>query len=65
MQLVVGLLSVSLSMLRDCRLHLPHYRISATVINNLNVILVYVITVLNVIITGFGILPSDMTTLTF
>ncbi|XP_042885021.1 ninjurin-2-like isoform X4 [Penaeus japonicus] len=65
LQLTVGVLSVSLSMLRDCRLHLPNYRISATVINNLNVILVYIITVLNVIITGFGILPSDMTTVTF
>lgn len=58
LQLLVGLLSFSLSMLRDCRLHLPQYRISALVINHVNIICVFIITALNILISGFGIYPS-------
>lgn len=57
-KLLVGLLSFSLSMLRDCRLHLPQYRISALVINHVNIICVFIITALNILISGFGIYPS-------
>ncbi|XP_042885001.1 ninjurin-2-like isoform X2 [Penaeus japonicus] len=61
LQLLVGLMSFSLSMLRDCRLHLPQYRISALVINHINLISVFIITTLNILISGFGIYPSATT----
>ncbi|EDW24942.1 GL24423 [Drosophila persimilis] len=84
MQILSGVLSLSLSLLRDCRLHQPEFHQSANVINHLLVgilfvaigglninrqkdqtaavilndiilVVIFVISVLNVIISGFGI----------
>merc|ERR1719290_498819 len=60
LQLVVGVLSLTLSMLRDCRLHIPNYKFSADAISTTNLVLVYIIAVLNVIITGFGVFPTNL-----
>ncbi|KFB36199.1 AGAP002124-PA-like protein [Anopheles sinensis] len=85
LQVIMGVLNLSLSLLRDCRLHLPEYHRSANVINyimlvgilfvvigslNINrkpdqtaaivlndiiLVLIFVISLINVIISGFGI----------
>ncbi|EDV94472.1 GH21383 [Drosophila grimshawi] len=84
MQILSGVLSLSLSLLRDCRLHQPEFHQSANVINHLLVgilfvaigslninkqqdqtaaiilndiilVVIFVISVMNVIISGFGI----------
>ncbi|XP_050695446.1 ninjurin-1-like isoform X2 [Eriocheir sinensis] len=58
LQLMVGILSLSLSMLRDCRLHMIDYHRSANIISHVNLASVFVIASLNIIINGFGIFPS-------
>ncbi|XP_071530045.1 ninjurin-2-like isoform X2 [Panulirus ornatus] len=60
LQLMVGVLSLSLSMMRDCRLHLETYHRSANIIGYINLGSVFVITALNVIINGFGLIPSSV-----
>uniref|UniRef100_B3P473 GG19192 n=1 Tax=Drosophila erecta TaxID=7220 RepID=B3P473_DROER len=84
MQVLSGVLSLSLSLLRDCRLHQPEFHQSANIINHLLVgilfvvigslninrqqdqtaavilndvilVVVFIISVVNVIISGFGI----------
>ncbi|EAA01466.4 AGAP002124-PA [Anopheles gambiae str. PEST] len=85
LQVIMGVLNLSLSLMRDCRLHLPEYHRSANVINyimlvgilfvvigslNINrkpdqtaaivlndviLVLIFVISLINVIISGFGI----------
>ncbi|EAT45325.1 AAEL003398-PA, partial [Aedes aegypti] len=89
LQVTMGVLNLSLSLLRDCRLHLPEYHLSANVINyilvvgilfvvigslNINrkneqtaaivlndviVVLIFIISLMNVIISGFGIEHSS------
>ncbi|KAK3857303.1 hypothetical protein Pcinc_036423, partial [Petrolisthes cinctipes] len=58
LQLMIGLLSLSLSMLRDCRLHLSDYHNSANIISHVNLIATFIIAAVNIIINGFGILPT-------
>ncbi|KAK8391072.1 hypothetical protein O3P69_017015 [Scylla paramamosain] len=58
LQLLVGILSLSLSFLRDCRLHLKDYHTSANVLSHINLVSVFVIASLNVIINGFGVFPN-------
>ncbi|XP_068242144.1 ninjurin-2-like isoform X2 [Palaemon carinicauda] len=65
LQLVAAALSLTLTMCRDCNLHDESYRISALVINNFNLICVFIIAVLNIIISAFGILPSSTQALQF
>lgn len=48
-----GVLSLSLSLLRDCRLHRPELHKSANFINSLRVTIACAITVVNVFITAF------------
>ena len=59
LQMVVGLLTLSLSMLRDCKLHLESYRISTLVIGHINLASVFIIAAVNIIISGFGVYPTE------
>ena len=52
-QIFVAVLSMTLNFLRDCRLHLQHYRNSALTINYISLASVFIITVLNVVISAF------------
>ncbi|XP_076057720.1 ninjurin-2-like isoform X4 [Oratosquilla oratoria] len=63
LQVVVGILSLSLTMLRDCNLHREDYRRSALTINYLNLAFVFIIATINVLISGFGVYPSGITTI--
>ncbi|XP_066977162.1 ninjurin-2-like isoform X1 [Macrobrachium rosenbergii] len=60
LQLVAAALSLTLTMCRDCNLHDESYRLSALTINHFNLICVSLIAVLNIIISAFGITPSDI-----
>jgi hypothetical protein len=40
-------------MMRDCRLHIQEYRISALALNYINLGSVFVITVLNILVAAF------------
>ncbi|KAK8736227.1 hypothetical protein OTU49_004880 [Cherax quadricarinatus] len=60
LQVMVGLLSLSLSMFRDCKLHLTSYHTSANAISYFNVGAVFVITSLNIIINSFGLRPTGI-----
>ncbi|KAF4527259.1 hypothetical protein B566_EDAN006978 [Ephemera danica] len=68
LQVVMGCLALTLNMLRDCRLHRPEFRYSALflnyaslvgsladILNDLALIVVFIISILNVIISGFGL----------
>lgn len=60
-QITSGVLSLSLSLLRDCRMHRPELHKSANFINSLRITIACGITVLNVFITAFDsrIIPVD------
>ena len=51
--MIVGVLSLTLNMLRDCRLDKEEYRLSALIINYFSLACVSVISVLNIIIAAF------------
>lgn len=53
MQIFVAVLSLSLNMLRDCRLHIAEYRCSAVALNYINLGSVFVITTLNILVMAF------------
>ncbi|XP_068894447.1 ninjurin-1 isoform X2 [Tenebrio molitor] len=53
LQVAVGLLCLSLHLLRDCRLHLKDYHSSANLLNHITTIFAFVITVLNLVISCF------------
>lgn len=59
-QLMVAFFSLSLSMLRDCCLENHEYKISALFINYINVISVFLIAVINIIMTAFGVYPTNV-----
>lgn len=50
---MVGVLCLSLHLLRDCRLHLESYHQTANILNLTTTILAFVITVLNLMISCF------------
>ncbi len=52
LQVIVGLLSMTLNLLRDCRLEREEYRVSALIINYFSLGCVFVISTLNVLIAG-------------
>lgn len=54
LQILVGVLSLSLNMMRDCRLHLIEYRCSAVALNYFNLASVFVITTLNILVMAFN-----------
>jgi len=57
-QVAVGVLSLSLNFLRDCRLEREEYRTSALAINYTSLALVFVISTLNVIISALDPGPA-------
>ena len=57
----MGVLSLSLNLMRDCRLHLESHRTSALVINNVSLGLVFLITVLNILVSPFEVYPLPAT----
>ncbi|KAL5276460.1 hypothetical protein ACFFRR_001968 [Megaselia abdita] len=67
LQVVSGILSLSLSLMRDCRLHLKEYQMSANIINNIRTGMAIFTTMLNLFISAFDsrlppapIAPSDI-----
>ena len=63
MQLAVGILSLSLNLLRDCRLDREEYARSANALNYTSLALVFLATTANVLIAAFdvreSILPNE------
>jgi len=55
LQVVIGVLSLSLNLLRDCRLHKDEYSRSANGINYTTLAMVFVITTTNVMIAAFDV----------
>ncbi|XP_037924830.1 ninjurin-1 isoform X4 [Hermetia illucens] len=53
LQVLSGLLSLSLSLLRDCRLHLPEYHRSANLMNHLRTALAFLTIMVNLFISAF------------
>ncbi|KYB26754.1 Ninjurin-1-like Protein [Tribolium castaneum] len=53
LQVLVGLLCLTLHLMRDCRLHLADYHFSANFLNYITTIFAFVITVLNLLISCF------------
>nr|XP_029736151.1 ninjurin-1-like isoform X2 [Aedes albopictus] len=53
LQVTMGVLNLSLSLLRDCRLHLPEYHQSANVINYIVTGAAFMVTMLNLMISAF------------
>ncbi|XP_021707761.1 ninjurin-1 isoform X3 [Aedes aegypti] len=53
LQVTMGVLNLSLSLLRDCRLHLPEYHLSANVINYIVTGGAFMVTMLNLMISAF------------
>ncbi|XP_062711983.1 ninjurin-1-like isoform X2 [Aedes albopictus] len=53
LQITMGVLNLSLSLLRDCRLHLPEYHQSANVINYIVTGAAFMVTMLNLMISAF------------
>ncbi|XP_055550259.1 ninjurin-1 isoform X2 [Wyeomyia smithii] len=53
LQVLMGVLNLSLSLLRDCRLHLPQYHQSANVINYFVTGAAFLVTMLNLMISAF------------
>lgn len=51
--MAVGVLCLTLHLLRDCRLHIESYHVSANFLNHLTTIFAFAITVLNLIISCF------------
>lgn len=49
----MGLLFLSLNMLRDLRLHLVEYKKSANLLNHIELACAFIVTTLNIIIGGF------------
>lgn len=53
MQVVLGIICLSLNLLRDCRLHLPSYHFSANMINYISTGCSFAVTGLNLMISAF------------
>ncbi|CAH1396012.1 unnamed protein product [Nezara viridula] len=53
LQVGMGVLFLSLNLMRDCRLHLIEYKTSALIINNLAVAGAFAVTCLNLLISAF------------
>jgi len=51
-QILMGILCLSLNLLRDCRLHLHEYHTSAVIINYVNVGFSVVVSTLNLLISA-------------
>jgi len=47
-------------MLRDCCIDKDEYKVSALFINHINVITVFLIAVVNIIMSGFGVYPANI-----
>ncbi|XP_036672601.1 ninjurin-1 isoform X1 [Drosophila suzukii] len=59
MQVLSGVLSLSLSLLRDCRLHQPEFHQSANIINHIRTGFAFFTTMINLFISAFdNRLPS-------
>lgn len=57
LQVVIGVLSLSLNLLHDCRLDREEFARSATAINYTSLSLVFTITTVNVLISAFDVRP--------
>uniref|UniRef100_A0A8D9E5V0 Ninjurin-1 n=1 Tax=Cacopsylla melanoneura TaxID=428564 RepID=A0A8D9E5V0_9HEMI len=53
LQVIVGVLFLSLNLLRDCRLHLIEYKSSANLINHVTLALSFCVTAVNLLISAF------------
>ncbi|XP_065081785.1 ninjurin-1 isoform X3 [Ochlerotatus camptorhynchus] len=53
LQVAMGILNLTLSMLHDCRLHLPEYHRSANAINYIVTATAFLVTMLNLMISAF------------
>ncbi|XP_046865238.1 ninjurin-2 isoform X2 [Drosophila willistoni] len=53
LQILSGILSLSLSLLRDCRLHQPEFHQSANVINHVRTAFAFFTTMINLFISAF------------
>jgi hypothetical protein len=51
---IIAFLSISLNMLRDCKIEQEEYRMSSLVINHVSLALILVITLLNVLMSAIG-----------
>lgn len=56
-QIVSGFLSLTCSLMRDCRMHLSEYHNSANIINYIRTALAFVIIVMNLLISTFDSSP--------
>ena len=52
-QILMGILCLSLNLMRDCRLHLHEYHMSAVIINHITVGFAVVVSTLNLLISAF------------
>ncbi|XP_037089202.1 ninjurin-2-like isoform X3 [Pollicipes pollicipes] len=59
LQVLIGVLSLSLNLLRDCRLDRDEYAKSANAINYTSLAFVFVITTTNVLISAFDVRPTS------
>ncbi|XP_040567569.1 ninjurin-A isoform X8 [Lepeophtheirus salmonis] len=59
LQMIVGGLSVTLNLMRDCRLYLDEYRYSALLINYFSLGCTFTISFLNIIISAFDPTPKN------
>lgn len=53
MQVALGIICLTLNLLRDCRLHLPSYHFSAKTINYISLSCSFAVTALNLMISAF------------
>ncbi|XP_013107119.1 ninjurin-1 isoform X3 [Stomoxys calcitrans] len=53
LQILSGILSLSLSLMRDCRMHLPQFHESANFINHIRTGFAFIVTMINLFISAF------------
>ncbi|KAF0287412.1 Ninjurin-1 [Amphibalanus amphitrite] len=61
LQLLIGIFSISLTLLRDCRLDREEYTTSANALNYTSLVLVFLATMANVLIAAFDVREPDLT----
>jgi hypothetical protein len=52
-QILMGILCLTLNLMRDCRLHLHEYHVSAVIINHVTMGFSVVVSTLNLLISAF------------
>ncbi|XP_005188341.1 ninjurin-1 isoform X2 [Musca domestica] len=53
LQILSGVLSLSLSLMRDCRMHMPEFHQSANFINHIRTGFAFIVTMINLFISAF------------